>query len=182
MSVQFSRSVVSDSLRPHESQHARPPCPSPTPGVHSDSCPSSQWCHPAISSSVIPLSSCPQSLPASLSHILFFVTPWTFSPPGSSVPGSLQAVILAWVATSSSRGSSQARDWSHVSCVSYICTGFFTAEPQGVPKIKYQWVETFAAGREPEISEEGSLLGKSVSDREKEEKCLIAVHLPCCWS
>ena len=64
-SVQFSRSVVSNSLRPHESQHARPPCPSPTPGVHSDSRPSSQWCHPAISSSVIPFSSCPQSLPAS---------------------------------------------------------------------------------------------------------------------
>ena len=64
-SVQFSHSVMSDSLRPHESQHARPPCPSPTPGVHSDSCPSSQWCHPAISSSVISFSSCPQSLPAS---------------------------------------------------------------------------------------------------------------------
>ena len=63
--VQFSHSVVSDSLRPHESQHARPPCPSPTPGVHSDSGPSSQWCHPAISSSVVPFSSCPQSLPAS---------------------------------------------------------------------------------------------------------------------
>ena len=66
-SVQFS-SVQSlghvDSLWPHESQHARPPCPSPTPGVHSDSRPSSQWCHPAISSSVIPFSSCPQSLPA----------------------------------------------------------------------------------------------------------------------
>ena len=59
-SVQFSHSVVSDSLRPHESQHARPPCPSPTPGVHSDSRPSSQWCHPAISSSVVPFSSCPQ--------------------------------------------------------------------------------------------------------------------------
>ena len=64
-SVQFSRSVVSDSLRPHESQHARPPCPSPTPGVHWDSRPSSWWCHPAISSSVVPFSSCPQSLPAS---------------------------------------------------------------------------------------------------------------------
>ena len=64
-SVQFSRSVVSNSLRPHELQHARPPCPSPTPGVHSNSCPSSRWCHPAISSSVIPFSSCPQSLPAS---------------------------------------------------------------------------------------------------------------------
>ena len=64
-SVQFSRSVVSDSLRPHESQHARPPCQSPTPGVHSDSHPSSRWCHPAISSSVVPFSPCPQSLPAS---------------------------------------------------------------------------------------------------------------------
>ena len=64
-SVQFSRSVVSDSLWPHESQHARLPSPSPTPGVHSDSRPSSQWWHPAISSSVVPFSSCPQSLPAS---------------------------------------------------------------------------------------------------------------------
>ena len=65
VSVQFSPSVVSDSLWPHELQHARPPCPSPTPGVHSDSRPSSQWCHPAVSSSVVPFSSCPQSLPAS---------------------------------------------------------------------------------------------------------------------
>ena len=63
--VQFSRSAVSDSLRPHESQHARPPCPSPTPRVHTNSCPSSRWCHPAISSSVVPFSSCAQSLPAS---------------------------------------------------------------------------------------------------------------------
>ena len=64
-SVHFSRSVVSDSLRPHELQHARPPCPSPTPRVHSNSHPSSRWCHPAISSSVVPFSSCPQFLPAS---------------------------------------------------------------------------------------------------------------------
>jgi len=63
-SVQFSCSVVSNSLRPHESQHTRPPCPSPTPRVHPNPCPSSQWCHPTISSSVIPLSSCPQSFPA----------------------------------------------------------------------------------------------------------------------
>ena len=62
-SVQFTHSVMSDSLWPHESQHARPPCPSPTPRVYSNSCLSSQWCHPAISSSVIPFSSCPQSLP-----------------------------------------------------------------------------------------------------------------------
>ena len=64
-SVQFSRSVVSDSLRSHELQHTRPPCPSPTPGVHPNSCPLSQWCHSAISSSVVPFFSCPQSLPAS---------------------------------------------------------------------------------------------------------------------
>ena len=64
-SVQFSRSVVSDSLRPHGLQHARPPCPSPTPRVHPNPCPSSRWCHPTISSSVVPFSSCPQSFPAS---------------------------------------------------------------------------------------------------------------------
>ena len=64
-SIQFSHSVVSNSLRHHESQHTRPPCPSPTPGVHPDSCALSRWCHPAISSSVVPFSSCPQSLPAS---------------------------------------------------------------------------------------------------------------------
>ena len=63
-SVQFSHSVMSNSLRPHESQHARPPCPSPSPGVHSNLRSSSWWCHPAISSSVVPFSSCPQSLPA----------------------------------------------------------------------------------------------------------------------
>ena len=65
-SVQFNCSVLSDSLQPHESQHTRPPYPSPTPRIHSDSCPSSQWFHPAISSSVVPFSSCPQSLPASV--------------------------------------------------------------------------------------------------------------------
>ena len=65
-SVQFSPSVVSDSLQPHESQHASPPCPSPTPRAHSDSHPLSRWCHPAISSWVVPFSSCPQSLPASV--------------------------------------------------------------------------------------------------------------------
>ena len=64
-SVQFSHEVMSDSLWPHELQHARPPCPSPTPGVHPNPCPLSWWCHPAISSSVVPFSSCPQSFPAS---------------------------------------------------------------------------------------------------------------------
>ena len=64
-SVQFSCSVVSDSLWPHELQHAGPPCPSPTPGVHPNLCPLSRWCHPTISSSVIPFSSCPPSFPES---------------------------------------------------------------------------------------------------------------------
>ena len=75
-SCQFSCSVVSDSLRPHESQHTSPPCPLPTPGVHSDSRPSSQWRHPAISSSVVPFSSCPQSLPESESFPMSQLFPW----------------------------------------------------------------------------------------------------------
>ena len=75
-SDQISCSVVSDSLRPHESQHARPPCPSPTPGVHSDSHPSSRWCHPAIPSSVVPFSSCPQTLPASESFPMSQLFAW----------------------------------------------------------------------------------------------------------
>ena len=73
---QFSHSVMSDSLRPHELQHARPPCSSPTPGVNSDSRSSSQWCHPAISFSVIPFSSCPQSLPASESFPMSQLFAW----------------------------------------------------------------------------------------------------------
>ena len=75
-SVQFSRSVMSNSLRPHESKHTRPPCPSPTPRVYSSSCPLSQWCYPAISSSVVPFSSCPQSLPASESFPMSQLFTW----------------------------------------------------------------------------------------------------------
>ena len=89
-SIQFSRPVMSDSLRPHELQHARPPCPSPTPGVHANSCPSSQWCHPAISSSVIPFSSCPQSLPASGSFPLSQLFTWG----GQSIGVSALASVL----------------------------------------------------------------------------------------
>ena len=89
-SVQFSRSVMSDSLRPHESQHARSPCPSPTPGVYSNSCPSSRWCHPTISSSVIPFSSCPQSLPASGS----FPTSQLFTWGGQTIRVSASASVL----------------------------------------------------------------------------------------
>ena len=89
-SVQFSRSVMSDSLPPHESQHARPPCPSPTPGVHPDSSLSSQWYHPAISSSVVPFSSCPQSLPASESFPMSQLFTWG----GQSTEVSASASVL----------------------------------------------------------------------------------------
>ena len=89
-SVHFSHSVESDSLWPHESQHARPPCPSPTPRVHSNSCPSSCWCHPAISSSFIPFSSCPQSFPASGSFPLSQLFAWG----GQSIEVSASASVL----------------------------------------------------------------------------------------
>ena len=75
-SVQFCRSVMSDSLRPHELQYTRPPCPSSTPGVHPNSCALSQWRHPAISSSVVPFSSCPQSLQASGSFPMSQLFAW----------------------------------------------------------------------------------------------------------
>ena len=89
-SVQFSRSVMSDSLQPHESQHARLPCPSQTPGVYSNSCPSSRGCHPAISSSVVPFSSCPQSLPASGSFPMSQLFAWD----GQSTVISASASVL----------------------------------------------------------------------------------------
>ena len=84
LSVQLSRSVVSDSLWPHESQHARPPCPSPAPRGHSNSYPSSQWCHPAISSYVVPFSSCPQSLPVSESFPVTQLFTWGGPSTGAS--------------------------------------------------------------------------------------------------
>ena len=89
-SVHFSHSVVSDSLRPHELQHTRPPCPSPTPGVHPNSRALSRWCHPAISSFVLPFSSCPQSLPASES----FPMSQLFTSGGQSIGVSALASVL----------------------------------------------------------------------------------------
>ena len=88
-SVQFSRSVVSDSLRPHESQHTRPPCPSPTPRVYPNPCPLSRWCHPAISSSVVPSFSCPQSLPASGSFPMSQLFAWAVQSFGVSASASV---------------------------------------------------------------------------------------------
>ena len=88
-SVQFSHSVVSDSFRPHELQHTRPLCPSPTPGIYSNSCPSSRWCHPAISFSVVPFSSCPQSLPASGSFPMSQLFAWGSQSTGVSASASV---------------------------------------------------------------------------------------------
>ena len=87
-SVQISCSVMSESLRPHESQHARPPCLSPTPGVYSNSCLSSRWCHSAISSSVVPFSSCPQSLPAAGSFPMSQLFAWGDQSTGVSASAS----------------------------------------------------------------------------------------------
>ena len=105
-SVQFSRSIVSNSFRPHEEQHIRPPCPSQTPGVYSNSCPSSQWCHPAISSSVVPFSSCPQSLPVSGS----FPKSQHFTWGGQGIGVSASASILPM----------DTQDWSPLGWTSWI--------------------------------------------------------------
>ena len=96
-SVQFSHSVMSDSLQPHELQHARPLCPSPTPGVNSDSRPLSQWCLPAISSSVVPFSSYPQSLPASESFPVSQLFTWGGQSTGvSALPSFLPKKSQSW--------------------------------------------------------------------------------------
>ena len=116
LSVQFSRSVVSDSLQPHESQHARPPCPSPTPRVHLDSRPLSQWCHPAISSSVIPFSSCPQSLPASESFPMSQLFAW-----GGQITG---VSALASFLTKKSQGWSPS-EW----------TGWISLQSKGLSRV-----------------------------------------------
>ena len=115
-SVQFSCSVVSDSLQPHESQHTRPPCPSPTPGVHSDSRPSSQWCHPAISSSVDPFFSCPQSLPASES----FPMSQLFARGGQSTG----------VSASASVPTMNTQDWSPLGW-----TGWISLQSEGLSRV-----------------------------------------------
>ena len=107
--IQFS-SVVSDSLQPHESQHSRPPCPSPTPGVYPNPCPSSQWCHPAISSSVIPSSSCPQSLPASGSFPISQLFAWG----GQSIGVSASTSVLLM----------NTQDWSPLEWTGWISLQF----------------------------------------------------------
>ena len=126
-SVQFSHSVVSNSLRPHELQHTRPLCPSQTPGVYSNSCPSSRWCHPAISSSVIPFSSCPQSLPGSGS----FPVSQLFTSGGQSIGVSASASLLpmntqdwsplGWIGWISSQSKGRSRVFSNTTVQKHQC-------------------------------------------------------------
>ena len=134
-SVQFSRSTMSDSLRPHESQHARHPCPSPTPRVHSDSHPSSQWCHPAISSWVVPFSSWPQSFPTSesfpMSQLLMnWPKYWSFSfsiSPSKEHPGLIFTVD--WLDLLALQGTLKSLRQHHSSKVSILrWSAFFTVQ------------------------------------------------------
>ena len=114
---------MSDSLRPHESQHARPPCPSPTPGVHSNSRPSSRWCHPAISSSVVPFSSCPQSLPVSESFPMSQPFAWG----GQSIGVSASASFLP----------KNTQDWSlYNGLVGSLCCPRDSQESSPTPQFK----------------------------------------------
>ena len=135
-SVQFSHSVKSDSLRPHESQHARPPCPSPSPGVHWDSRSSSQWCHPAILSSVIPFSSCPQSLPASESFPMSQLFAWDRQSTGASglAPGfpkkSQGRSPSEWTGWISLQSKGLSRVFSNTTVQNHQ---FFSAQPSSQP-------------------------------------------------
>ena len=120
-SVQFSRSVVSDSLQPHELQHARPPCPSRFPGVHSNSHPLSQWCHPAISSSVVPFSSCLQSPPASESFPMSQPFTWGSQSTGVSA--------LASFLPKKSQGWSPS-EWTGWISLQWLVTSYWLFTPQ----------------------------------------------------
>ena len=135
-SVQFSCSVVSDSLRPHESQHAKSPCPSPTPGVYSNSWPLSQWCHPAISSSVVPFSICPQFLPASGSFPMSQLIAWGGQNIGVSASASVLPMNtqdwspLGWTGWTSLQSKGFSSLLQHHSSKASIlqCSVFFTVQ------------------------------------------------------
>ena len=134
-SVQFSCLVVSDSLRPREPQHARPPCPSPTSGVHSNPCPLSQWCHPTMSSPVVPFSSCSQSFPASGS----FPVSQLFASGGQSIGLSASALVLPV----------NTQDWSPLGW-----TGWISLQSMGLSRVfssttvqKHQFFRVSCVGR-----------------------------------
>ena len=120
-SVQFSHSVVSDSLRPHGLQHARLPCPSPTPGACSNSCPTTQWCHPTISSSVAPFSSCPQSFPSSGS----FQMSQFFASGGQSIEVSASTSVLPM----------NTQDWTPLGW-----TGWISLQSQGLSRVFFNTI------------------------------------------
>ena len=116
ISVQFSRSVVSDSLWPHDLQHDRPPCPSPNPGIYPKSCPLRQWHHPTVSSSVVPFYSCPQSFPASGS----FPVSQLFPSGGQSIGVSASASVLPM----------NTQDWFHLGW-----TGWIILQSKGLSRV-----------------------------------------------
>ena len=123
VSVQFSRSVMSNSLWPHESQHTRPPCPSPTAEVHPNPCPLSRWCHPAISSSVVPFSSCPQALPASESFLMSQLFAWD----SQSIRVSALASVLPM----------NTQDWFLLGW-----TGWISLQSKGLSRVFSKWGQT----------------------------------------
>ena len=142
---QFSHSVMSDSLWPHELQHARPPCPSPTSRVYSNSCPSSWWCRPAISSSVVPFSSCPQSLPASGSFPMSQLFAWGSQSAAVSASTSVLPMNTqdwsplgwtGWISLQSlketqdsvSQDSQESSPTPHFKSINFQCSAFFTVQ------------------------------------------------------
>ena len=136
-SVQFSHSVVSNSLRPHESQHTRPPCPSPTSRVYSNTCPSSWSCHPAISSSVVPFSSCPQSFPASGSFPMSQLFAWGGQTTGVSASASVRPMntqdwsALGWTGLMFLQSKGLSRFFSNTTVQKHQ---FFSAQLSSQPK------------------------------------------------
>jgi len=141
-SVQFSHSVMSDSLRPHEQQHARPPCPSTTPEVHPNPCPSSWWCHPAISSSVVSFSSCPQSFPASGSFPMSQLFTWGGQSIGFSASTSVPPMNtqdwspLGWAGWIASQSKGLSRVFSNITVQCLMiqqshCWAYTLRKPEG---------------------------------------------------
>ena len=165
-SVQFSHSVVSDSLRPHELQHARPPCPFPTPRVHSDSRPSSRWCHPATSSSVVPFSSCPQSLLASESFPMSQLFPWSGQSTGVSALASFlpkntqDRSPSEWTGWISLQSKGLSRIFSNTTVQKHR---FFSAQlsSQSNPHIRTIYIHTPIFGRAKTDGQEVKSIGKA---------------------
>ena len=161
---------MSDSLQPHESQHTRPPCPSPTPGVYSNSCPSSRWCHPAISSSVVPFSSWPQSLPASGSFPMSQLFTWGSQSTGVSASASVLPMntqdwsSLGWTGWISLQSKGLSRVFSNTTVQKHQILPYSTLIPPGKinhTMLPFPW--RFLTSHSPEIRYILSLLQLSMS-------------------